>query len=99
MPVAQLLSVRPHHDFMEHTMTSELGISWLKLALQLATFLLVVVLPVMLAIRATIVSVRVFRGILVPVWVVVCWLLPVIGPIAALLAAKNTVEPKASHVA
>ena len=80
-------------------MTSELGINWLALAFQLAGFILLGVLPLILAIRATIVSVRVFRGILVPIWVAVCWLLPVVGPIAALLAAKKTVEPKVSHVA
>ena len=80
-------------------MTSELGINWLELALQLAGFIVLGVLPLMLAIRATIVSVRVFSGFLLPVWVVVCWLLPVVGPIAALLAAKKVAEPKVSHVA
>jgi hypothetical protein len=47
---------------------------------------------VILAIGATIVAARCFRGILAPVWILLCWLLPVIGPVAALLAARRTMR-------
>ena len=78
-------------------MTTGAGIHWLELAFQLATFLLIVVLPLALAIWATVVSLRVFRGLQVPVWILVCWFLPVVGPIAALVTARKAVEPNVSH--
>ena len=53
---------------------------------------LVNIAAVVLAIRATIVSARTFRGALALLWILLCWLLPVIGPIAALVAARRQVQ-------
>jgi len=51
--------------------------------------LLVLIAAILLAIRATLVSARSFRGALAPLWILLCWLLPIIGPVAALAAAKK----------
>ena len=64
--VAQLWSVRPHHTLMEQTFSTQFGISWP----------LVILAAVILAIRATIVSARTFRGALAPLWNLLSWLLP-----------------------
>ena len=42
-------------------------------------------------VRVTIAVVRNIRGIAAPLWVVVCWLIPLIGPVAASLAIRQKV--------
>jgi len=51
------------------------------------------------ALRATIVSARMHRGALAPLWSLLCWLLPVLGPIAALVATHEQIQLERHHVA
>ncbi len=76
---------------MEHNISSQFGISWPFILVQLLC-LLIILAAVILAIRATMVSARTFRGALAPLWILLCWLLPVIGPFAALVAAKRQIQ-------
>ena len=72
---------------MEQNIFTPIGI-WPRVFGQILG-LLVIYAAVRLAIRATMVSARTFRGALAPLWILVCWLFPVIGPIAALVAARR----------
>lgn len=81
---------------MEHNISTQFGISWPLIFVQLLC-LLVAVAAVIHAIRATIVSARTFRGALALLWILLCWILPVIGPIAALVAAKRQVQLEGHH--
>ncbi|MBM3847000.1 MAG: hypothetical protein FJ405_12035 [Verrucomicrobia bacterium] len=83
---------------MQQDISSQFGVSWPLVIAQLFLLLLVVA-GVILAIRATIVSARTFRGALAPLWILLCWLLPVIGPIAALIAARRHIQSEGRHVA
>ena len=83
---------------MEQNISTQFGINWPLVVVQLLC-LLVMVAAVFLAIRATIVSARTFRGALAPLWILLCWLLPVIGPIAALVAARRQAQLEAHNAA
>jgi hypothetical protein len=72
---------------MEQNISSQFGVSLMPLVCGLVN-----ITAVVLAIRATIVSARTFRGALALLWILLCWLLPVIGPIAALVAARRQVQ-------
>jgi hypothetical protein len=72
-------------------MNQNFGIDWPHLMAQLLSFIIFFGVPLILAIWATVVAARTFRGFLAPVWILLCWLLPVVGPIAALIAAKKQV--------
>ena len=61
--------------------------------------LLVILTAILLAIRATLVSARTFRGALAPLWILLCWLLPIIGPVAALIAAKKQAQSEGRQAA
>ena len=76
---------------MQQDISSQFGVSWPLVVAQLV-FLLLTIAAVILAIRATIVSARTFRGALAPIWILLCWFLPVIGPIAALVAARRVIQ-------
>jgi hypothetical protein len=62
-----------------------------KLSAQSLSFIIFIGVPLVLAIWATVVSARTFRGFLAPVWILLCWLLPVVGPVAALIVAKKQI--------
>jgi hypothetical protein len=83
---------------MEQNISTQFGISWPLVVVQLLC-LLAILAAVILAIRATIFSARTFRGALAPLWILLCWLLPVIGPIAALVAARRHVQLERRHAA
>ena len=83
---------------MKQDISSQFGVSWPHVVAQLV-FLTVIIAAVVLAIRATIVSLRTFRGALTPLWILLCWLVPIFGPIAALVAARIAIELEARHVA
>jgi fatty acid desaturase len=76
---------------MEQNLSTQFGLTWPMIVVQVL-WLLVILAAILLAIRATLVSVRTFRGALVPLWVLLCWLLPVIGPMAALAEAKKQAQ-------
>ena len=48
-----------------------------------------VVLYLYFCVRVTISVVRSIRGIAAPLWVAVCWIIPVIGPVAASVAVRQ----------
>jgi uncharacterized RDD family membrane protein YckC len=73
---------------MEQDILTRFGVSWPLLLAQVVVFLLVVA-AFILAIRATLLSARSFRGMRAPIWILICWILPVVGPIAALAAARR----------
>jgi len=73
---------------MENEIFAQFGVRWPMLIVQMIN-LLVLIAAILLAIRATLVSARSFRGALAPLWILLCWLLPIIGPVAALAAAKK----------
>lgn len=81
---------------MDPNILTQLGVSWQKVVIQLL-FFLVIVAAVILAMRATKVSIRTFRGAAAPLWILVCWLLPVIGPIGAIAAARRQLLSAAHH--
>jgi hypothetical protein len=83
---------------MNQDIANQFGITWPRMLAQI-TFCLAIVVALMLAIRATIVSARTFRGTLAILWILLCWLLPIIGPIAVLVAAKKQVELDRLHTA
>lgn len=83
---------------MQQDISSQFGVSWPQVVTQLV-FLLFTLGGVVLAIRATLVSARTFRGASAPLWILLCWLLPVIGPIAALVAARRQTQLEGRNVA
>lgn len=78
-------------------MSSQFGFSWQMLIAQVV-FLVIGVIHLVLAIRATIVSSRTFDGFLALGWILLSWLLPVVGPIAALVAARRHMQMEAQNV-
>lgn len=81
---------------MKQNISSQFGISWPLVFVQFFC-LLFIVAAFILAIRATMVFARTFRGALAPLWILLCWLLPVIGPIAALVAANRQIQLEGRH--
>ena len=56
-----------------------------KFFVQLAIF----IVAVWLAIRATIRAIQAYTGIEVPLWILISWLIPIIGPITTLLVIRS----------
>ena len=52
-------------------------------------FIAIVLIALVLAIYATFVSAETFPASYGPFWIFICWVLPIIGPLAALKAAKK----------
>lgn len=76
------------HPLIHQPIASRFGVSWPYAAAQLAS-LLFIVACLILAIGATIVSARSFQRTRAFLWILLCWLLPVIGPALALWAAHK----------
>ena len=51
--------------------------------------LLVLAIPVWLSIRATLKAINTFEGAALPLWILVSWLFPIIGPIVCFYVAKK----------
>jgi len=83
---------------MEQNLSTQFGITWPMIVVQVL-WLLVILAAILLAIRATLVSARTFRGMLAPLWILLCWLLPIIGPVAALIAAKRQAQSEGRQAA
>ena len=47
------------------------------------------ILGVVLPIYATVISLRSFRGTALPLWILLSWFLPFIGPIITIIAARK----------
>jgi hypothetical protein len=66
---------------MEPEIFTQFGLDWQKIVAQLICWLAFGAM-VAVAIRSTIVSARTFRGGLAPLWILICWIVPFIGPLA-----------------
>lgn len=80
-------------------MESQFGIEPKYVILQLLSFVLIIALvaiPVTLAFKASIKAARTFDGFLAIAWVLVCWFLPIIGPLAAFAASKRHTDAASS---
>ena len=73
---------------MDTTLTSNFGISIPSILAQLVSFALILIIPI-LNIRATQKVIRVFSGGTIPLWILVIWLLPIIGFLSAFAALKK----------
>jgi len=55
---------------------------------QAASFMLMVAMLVVLPVRATAASLKTYTGVELPLWILICWLLPVVGPVVTLSAIR-----------
>lgn len=62
----------------------QFGIDWPQFLLQMLVF----IVALSLAVRATRAAVRAYRGIELPLWILFVWLFPVAGPLVTLFAVR-----------
>ena len=62
-------------------------------------FLALILATLVLASYATFVSAQTFPADYAPRWILICWLIPIIGPLATLKAAKKYKQMEVKNVA
>lgn len=60
-------------------------------------FLALILSGLILATYATFVSARTFPADCAPRWIIICWLIPIVGPLATLKAAKKYKTTETKH--
>ena len=60
-------------------------------------FLLLILTTLVLASYATFISAQTFPAAYAPRWIIICWLIPIIGPLATLKAAKKFKQTEGKH--
>jgi len=74
-------------------MFHQFGISWPILLAQAVSFVMLIVALIVLPVRATFASLKAYTGVELPLWILICWLLPVVGPVVTLSAIRQRREP------
>jgi hypothetical protein len=66
-------------------------------SLVMISFLVLILSALILAIYATFVSVQIFPAACAPRWIIICWVIPIVGPLATLKAAKKYKQTEAKQ--